>query len=73
LDGGSVELGARCWTDNKKYWPTKCELTEKIKLCFDKEGIKLALPRGQVYLRHEDRNGKGFTLKQRPDGVQGDR
>ena len=71
LDGGSVELGARCWADNDKYWLTKCELTEIIKLRFDREGIELALPRGQVFLRHQDRIGEGFTQEQKPEGAKG--
>jgi small conductance mechanosensitive channel len=50
VEGGSVGLGARCWADNPKYWLTKCELTEKIKLRFGHEGIRLAIPRHQVYL-----------------------
>jgi len=51
LEGGSVELGARCWTDNKNYWLTKCELIEMIKLRFDHQNIRMALPMQQVYLR----------------------
>lgn len=67
FEGGSVALGARCWADNKKYWLTKCELTEKIKLRFDHEGIRLALPRHQVYLYphpgdHSDSGAAGALM-----------
>jgi small conductance mechanosensitive channel len=53
LEGGSVELGARCWTDNENYWLTRCELIEIIKLRFDHQNIRMALPMQQLYLRHE--------------------
>ena len=48
LENGSVELGARCWADNSKYWLTRCDLTEKTKYRFDHEGIHLAIPRRQL-------------------------
>ena len=51
LEGGSVELGARCWTDNENYWLTQCEMKEMIKLRFDHQNIRIALPMQQVYLR----------------------
>jgi len=53
LDGGSVELGARCWADNDKYWLTKCDLTEKIKLRLEHEGIRMAVARHQVQFQHQ--------------------
>lgn len=56
LDDGNVGLGARCWVDNAKYWVTKCELTEKIKLRFDLEEIQLAIPRRLVLLRPQARS-----------------
>ena len=39
-----VELGARCWVNNKKFWVTKCDITEKIKYQFDRQGILFAHP-----------------------------
>jgi len=41
LASGCVQLGGRCWVSNPKYWPTRCELLEKIKLRLELEGIKL--------------------------------
>ncbi len=29
-----VELGGRCWVDNKNFWVARCDLLEKIKLRF---------------------------------------
>lgn len=71
LEGGSVELGARCWTDNKDYWLTRCELIEVIKLRFDHQNIRMALPMQQVYLRPQLRDDdhpgdlkKWFSMKE---------
>jgi small conductance mechanosensitive channel len=55
LNNGCVELGGRCWVDNIKYWKTRCELLEKIKLRFDAEGIVIAHPQRDVHIYH----GKG--------------
>jgi small conductance mechanosensitive channel len=49
LTNNCVELGARCWVDNMKYWQTKCDLVEKIKLRFDHEGIVIAFPQMDVH------------------------
>ena len=77
VEGGSVGLGARCWADNARYWLTRCELTEKIKLRFDNEGIRMALPRHQVFLNpHVGKdpgvNGSGVpvSLKEAADEDQ---
>jgi len=53
LKDGAIGIGARCWTGNKDYWLTKCELTEIIKLRFDRENIRMAMPMQQVYLQHQ--------------------
>ena len=54
LAADGVKIGARCWVDNMNYWPTKCDLTEKVKLQFDLEGIKLAFPQLDVHLTCKD-------------------
>lgn len=51
LKADVVALGGRCWVDNLKYWPTRCDLLEKIKLRFDAEGIEFALPQQVVNLK----------------------
>jgi small conductance mechanosensitive channel len=48
-----VTLGARCWVPNNKYWVTKCDLLERIKLSFDLENIRIGYPKADVYL-HTD-------------------
>ena len=54
LTNGCVELGGRCWVDNPKYWKTRCELLEKIKLRFDGEGIVIAHPQRDVHIYYEN-------------------
>ena len=75
IEGGSVGLGARCWADNPKYWLTKCDLVEKIKMVFEHEGIRLALPRHQVFLNPQVEKdpenigaGASVNLKEAIDG-----
>ena len=44
LSSGCVMLGGRCWAENDKYWQARIDLLEKIKLRFDREGIKISYP-----------------------------
>ena len=44
LSSGCVMLGGRCWAGNDKYWQARVDLLEKIKLRFDREGIKISYP-----------------------------
>jgi small conductance mechanosensitive channel len=44
LSGGCVLIGGRCWADNLKYWQTRVDLIEKVKLRFDQEGIRISYP-----------------------------
>jgi len=49
LTSNCIELGARCWAPNQKFWLAKCDLTEKIKFRFDSEGIVIAYPQMDVH------------------------
>ena len=53
LADSCVQLGGRCWVENLKYWVTKCDLVEKVKLRFDREGIVITFPQRDVHLYHE--------------------
>jgi len=53
LADSCVELSGRGWVKNIKYWKTKCDLIEKVKLRFDQENIKIAFPQRDVHLYHE--------------------
>lgn len=50
LSHNCVEIGGRCWVPNVKYWVTRCELLEKIKLRFDTEGIAFAFPQLDIHV-----------------------
>lgn len=53
LASSSVDLGGRCWVDNKDFWVTRCDLVEKIKLRFDTEGIQFAFPQLDLHINDE--------------------
>jgi small conductance mechanosensitive channel len=60
LSNNCVELGGRCWVDNVKYWKTRCDLLEKIKLRFDAEGIVIAYPQRDVHIYYENASEDSF-------------
>jgi small conductance mechanosensitive channel len=39
----------RLWVANADYWPTKFEITKKVKERFDAEGITIPFPSRTVY------------------------
>ena len=51
LGDNGVEISARCWVENPKYWAVRCALLEKIKLRFDEEGLVIPFPQRDVHLR----------------------
>lgn len=53
LNPDGVALGGRCWVDNLKYWRTRCDLLEKIKLGFDHHGITFAHPQVDLHVHPE--------------------
>jgi small conductance mechanosensitive channel len=49
-----VHLGGRCWVPNVKYWRTRCDLLEQIKLRFDQEpDVSIAYPHYEVAVQSE--------------------
>ena len=50
LSANSVDLGGRCWVDNKDFWFARCDLLEKTKLRFDLEGIRFAFPQLDLHI-----------------------
>jgi small conductance mechanosensitive channel len=51
LGDNGVELSARGWVENLKYWPVRCALLERIKIRFDQEGIVIPFPQRDVHFR----------------------
>ncbi len=50
LGASSVDLLVRPWTKSSDFWATKCDLTERIKLAFDAEGVSIPYPQTDVHL-----------------------
>jgi small conductance mechanosensitive channel len=50
LGDSSVDFVARPWVATADYWPVKFDLTEKIKLAFDENGITIPFPQMDVHL-----------------------
>lgn len=50
LAESSVVIGARGWVAAEDYWTTRWDLTEKIKLEFDREGIRIPFNQMEVHI-----------------------
>lgn len=49
LGASSVNLVVRPWVRTEDYWPVKFDVTEKIKLAFDENGISIPFPQMDVH------------------------
>jgi small conductance mechanosensitive channel len=49
LGASSVNFVVRPWVKTEDYWPVKFDLTEEIKLAFDKNGISIPFPQMDVH------------------------
>jgi small conductance mechanosensitive channel len=49
LADSSVNFVVRPWVNAADYWTVKWDLTEKIKLRFDEEGIEIPFPQMSVH------------------------
>ncbi|MDA3790992.1 MAG: mechanosensitive ion channel family protein [Desulfobacula sp.] len=54
LATNSVDLGGRCWVANKDFWFARCDLLEKTKLRFDREGIQFAFPQLDLHIESNE-------------------
>ncbi len=50
LGESSVNLVVRPWVSSENYWPVKFDLTEKIKLRLDEEGLNIPFPQRDVHI-----------------------
>ncbi|TJY65134.1 mechanosensitive ion channel [Sinimarinibacterium sp. CAU 1509] len=50
LADSSVNFAVRGWVNSGDWWATRCDLTERIKLAFDAEGIEIPFPQMTVHL-----------------------
>jgi small conductance mechanosensitive channel len=53
LADSSVNFNVRPWVQSGDYWSVKFDLTEKIKLAFDDNGISIPYPQMDVHLNKE--------------------
>ena len=58
LADSSVNFVVRPWVKTGDYWDVYFDLTEKIKLAFDKEGISIPFPQQDVHLFQEKSDTK---------------
>lgn len=54
LADNSVQLYARPWVDALEYWDIKFEITESVKLEFDKHNISIPFPQMDLHVRRGD-------------------
>ncbi len=54
LADSSVNFVVRAWVNTPDYWGVKFDLTEKIKITFDKEGISIPYPQQDVHHYNKD-------------------
>lgn len=54
LSDFSVNFVVRPWVKKEDYWPVKFDLTEKIKLAFDKNDIEIPFPTSTVHMMSAD-------------------
>lgn len=54
LADSSVNFVVRPWVKSSDYWEVYWDLTEKVKLTFEAEGISIPFPQHDVHLHRED-------------------
>jgi len=54
LADSSVNFNVRPWVNSGDYWPVRFDLTEKIKLAFDENGISIPYPQMDVHTNTVD-------------------
>jgi len=54
LADSSVNFAVRPWVNTADYWAVYFDLTEKVKLTFDQEGVSIPFPQRDVHLFREE-------------------
>ena len=52
LADSSVNLSLRIWVKREDYWPTRRDLTQKVKLALEEAGLTIPFPQRDVHLRN---------------------
>jgi small conductance mechanosensitive channel len=50
LADSSVNITVRVWSKKEDYWGIFFDMTENVKLAFDKEGISIPYPQTDIHL-----------------------
>lgn len=50
LADSSVNIAVRPWVRTSEYWPVRFDLTERVKLAFDEQGISIPFPQRDVHM-----------------------
>jgi small conductance mechanosensitive channel len=50
LADSSVNFAVRVWVKVPDYWPVHFDTTEKVKMVFDREGVKIPFPQREVHV-----------------------
>lgn len=53
LGESSVDLVIRVWAKTEEYWDVYFSLIEKIKYCFDENGIEIPFPQREIRIRQD--------------------
>lgn len=52
LADSSVNIAVRPWVKSSDYWPVHFDITERVKLRFDEEGISFPFPQQDVHIQN---------------------
>jgi small conductance mechanosensitive channel len=66
LGDNGVSLSARCWVENVKYLRVLSDVTEKVKLRFEEEGISIPFPQVDVHMEGGKASQASPDLKAEP-------
>ncbi|MFC3816317.1 mechanosensitive ion channel family protein [Lysobacter sp. GCM10012299] len=62
LADSAVKLGIRCHVSNTDHFSTKCDLNERIKAAFDRDGISIPYPQRDVRMYHHVAADQGVKV-----------
>ncbi|HEY5804477.1 MAG TPA: mechanosensitive ion channel family protein [Lysobacter sp.] len=62
LADSAVKLGIRCHVSNNDHFNTRCDLNERIKAAFDKQGISIPYPQRDVRMYHHIAQDQGVKV-----------
>ncbi|UNK49765.1 mechanosensitive ion channel [Lysobacter sp. S4-A87] len=70
LADSAVKLGIRCHVSNADHFSTKCDLNERIKAAFDRDGISIPYPQRDVRMYHHVAQDQGVKVVVTPTAAK---